>query len=100
MKRRDPKHDPEATLPDFVYRLRRMGYPGNVRVEFPIYTPMDVKWCAKILGDLAPELIAISQDTKMEPLIRVLRTRAALVRADVELKQRTNHRQVQKMRAV
>lgn len=100
MKKRDPLHDPKAALPDFVYRLRRMGYPGNVRVEFPLFMASDVAWAAKIVGDVAPTLIAISQDTTVMPLIRVLRARAALAQMDTELKLRTTHRQVKQMRGV
>lgn len=100
MRRRDPHTDPAAALPDFVYRLRRMGYPGNVRVEFPIFMASDVAWCAKILSDTAPYLIHISQDTSVTALIRVLRARAALVQMDRELKLRTTHRQVKQMRGV
>jgi hypothetical protein len=98
--KRDPMFDPESTVEDFVYRLRRMGYPGNVRVEFPIFTPGDVAWCATILDDLNREILAVRQSTKLPPLVRVLRARAALVKADRELKLRTTHKQVQKMKHV
>ena len=53
---RDPATDPRATVPDFVYRLRRLGYPGTVRCEVPLYIPLDVRWCAKLVNDLSNEL--------------------------------------------
>jgi hypothetical protein len=94
MKKRDPAMDAEAGLQDFVYRLRRMGYPGNVRVEFPIYTVEDVRWTAKIIHDAANLLVEVTKDKAMNPLQRVLAARGIAVEIDRQLKVRTTHRSV------
>lgn len=94
MKKRDPAVDAEAGLSDFVYRLRNMGYPGNVRVEFPIYTVEDVRWVAKVIHDAATLLIEVTQDKTMNPLQRVLAARGIAVQVDQLLKRRTTHRKV------
>jgi hypothetical protein len=90
--------DPDATLPDFVMRLRRMGYAGNVRVEFPIYMVSDVMWTTKIMTAALDRLTAICRDTTTVPLVRVLRTRAALVEMDLTLKRRTTYQRVRKIK--
>ena len=92
--KKDPATDIDAQLPDFVYRLRRMGYPGNVRVEFPIYTVEDVKWTAKVIEDAARLLVEVTVDKTMNPLQRVLAARGIAVQVDALLKRRTNHRKV------
>lgn len=94
MRRRDPAVDVDAKVQDFVYRLRRMGYPGNVRVEFPIYTVEDVRWISKVVSDAATLLIEVSQDKTMNPLQRVLAARGIAVQVDQMLKRRTNHKKV------
>lgn len=91
---KDPATNPQASVQDFVYRLRRMGYPGNVRVEFPIYTVEDVRWTAKVVSDAAHLLIEAAQNTTMNPLQRVLAARGIAVHMDSLLKRRTNHRKV------
>jgi len=88
--RRDPATDPAATVADFVYRLRRMGYPGNVRVEFPIYTVEDVKWCARLMERATRELLACAGDSARPPLGRVLEARALVVALDREMRRRMN----------
>ena len=93
---KDPSFDPDATVGDFVYRLRRMGYPGNVRVEFPIYTVEDVKWTAKLMEDASRALIHCVSDPSLNPLQRVLQARAVMVYADHQLKTRTSHRRVKR----
>lgn len=94
MPKKDPAQNAEAGLSDFVYRLRRMGYPGNVRVEFPIYTVEDVRWTAKVIHDAATLLIEVTQDKTMNPLQRVLAARGIAVEVDRLLKVRTTHRKV------
>lgn len=93
---RDPTVDPQSQVQDFVYRLRRMGYPGNVRVEFPIYNVEDVRWTAKVISDAANLLIEVVQDKTMNPLQRVLAARGIAVHVDALMKRRTNHRKVAK----
>lgn len=93
---RDPERDPDAALADFVYRLRRMGYPGNVRVEFPVYTVEDVRWVCKIVSDASLALINLTKDMTMNPLHRVLSARSIIVAMDKELKRRTTHNRVRK----
>jgi len=94
MKKRDPAHDADAGLSDFVYRLRNMGYPGNVRVEFPIYTVEDVRWASKIVQDAATLLLEVTQSKTMNPLQRVLEARGIAVHMDQQFKLRTTHRKV------
>ena len=88
--RRDPATDPGATVADFVYRLRRMGYPGNVRVEFPIYTVEDVRWCARLMEKATRDLLACAGDSARQPLGRVLEARALVVALDREMRRRMN----------
>lgn len=95
-KRRDAKNDPSATLPDFVYRLRRMGYPGNVRMEFPIYTGEDVKWTATIITDLSTELVKVISNKQVPHLTQVLEARSLVISADRQLKLRSSHQTVKK----
>ncbi|MFO0268913.1 MAG: hypothetical protein ACK53W_00030 [Gemmatimonadota bacterium] len=95
-RRRDAKDDPQATLPDFVYRLRRMGYPGNVRMEFPIYTGEDVRWTATIMSALSTELVRIVANRQVPHLTQVLAARGLIIRADNELKLRSSHHVVKK----
>ena len=101
-KLRDPATDPQAEIPDFVYRLRRMGYPGNVRVEFPIYTVEDAKWCAKLMEGAAQSLIALARKIgpgqSSAPLAAVLEARAILVWLNHELQRRTSAREVKEVR--
>jgi hypothetical protein len=94
--RRDAKNDPDATLPDFVYRLRRMGYPGNVRMEFPIYTGEDVRWTATIIHRLSDELVRIVANRNVPHLTQVLAARGLVIQADSELKLRSSHQIVKK----
>lgn len=103
-KKRDPATDADASLREFVMRLRHMGYPGNVRLECPIFTPSDVRWCATLFDNAARELVdlvralgPIGKRPKM-PLEPVLRARAILQRLDSELKQCTTHNEVKQLR--
>lgn len=95
-KRRDAKTDPDATLQDFVYRLRRMGYPGNVRMEFPIYTGEDVKWAATIITELSTELVKVITNKQAPHLTQVLEARSLVIGADRQLKLRSSHQIVKK----
>jgi hypothetical protein len=103
-KKRDPATDPDATVRDFVTRLRNIGYPGNVRVEFPIYTIEDVRWCAKLVDDANRELLALVRALgaagrhPKTPLEFVLRARAIAQRLDQQMKHHTTHAEVQQMR--
>lgn len=96
-KKRDPATDPDATIRDFVYRLRRMGYLGNIRAEFPIYTPEDVRWLATLLSNAQAELLALVRTMPPcggrvhEPLRYVLEARSVISTLDRELKRRTSH---------
>ena len=97
-KRRDPAVDPKATVKDFVYRLRRMGWPGNVRVEFPLWKPTDVRWCATLVGDAARDLLKIVREMGpgdcAKPLAAVLEARAIVVHLDRELQRHTSDAEV------
>ena len=98
LKRRDPAVDPKAGIKDFVYRLRRMGYPGNVRVEFPVYLPLDVRWVATLMDTAARALVEVVREMgpgdSAKPLAAVLEARAVLVRLDRELQRHTSAAEV------
>lgn len=91
-ERRDPMVDHKASLADHVYRLRRMGYPGNLRMEFPIYTGEDVRWTATIIGNLSQGLVELIRNRQAPHLTQVLEARSLIIRADNELKRRSSHR--------
>lgn len=93
-RRRDPKNDPDVKLPDLVYRLRRMGYPGNVRMEFPIYTGEDVRWTATIITNLSTELVKVISNKQVPHLTQVLEARSLVIGADRQLKLRSSHQKV------
>lgn len=96
-KKRDPAIDADATLRDFIFRLRRMGYPGNLRIEVPIYTPEDVRWLATLLGNAQAELLNIVRDMPPcggrvhEPLRVVLAARGVMADLDQGIKRHTSH---------
>lgn len=96
-KKRDPATDTEATIRDFVFRLRHMGYLGNIRAEFPIYTPDDVRWLATLMATAQAELLAIVRSMPPcggrvhEPLRHVLAARGVIAKLDQELKLNTSH---------
>lgn len=96
IKRRDPAVDPDAQLRDFVYRLRRMGYPGNLRMEFPIYTGEDVRWTATIIDKLSTGLVQLAANRAAPQLTQVLEARGLIISADRELKLRSSHNVVKK----
>jgi len=102
-KKRDPAIDPDATLRDFIFRLRRMGYPGNLRLELPIYTPEDVRWLATLLGNAQAELLKIVRAMPPcggrvhEPLRYVLAARSALANLDQAIKRHTSHKAARRL---
>lgn len=73
-----------------------MGYPGNVRVEFPVFTMEDVRWTGKIVSDASLAFIDLVKNQTMNPLQRVLAARSIIVAMDAELKRRTSHDRVKK----
>ena len=95
LKKRNPMVDEDAGLSDVVFRLRKMGHAGSVRVDFPVYTTEDAKWAAKLMSDCAMQIVQFTQATDIVPMVRVLRARGALAQLATEVKLRTSHRAAQ-----
>lgn len=103
-KKRDPAVDVDASFADLAKRLMHMGYPGNVRVEFPLYTVEDVKWVATLVDAAARALVQLhkeigANDRREGPLKFLCAARSIVVDMDKKMKQRcTSAEAVRKVR--
>lgn len=91
-RKRDPRTDPKATLEDFVRRINRIGFPNAHRLEFPIWTVEDIKWCAVMTEQLLHMLKSYAYGRKdLDPLSRVLQARLSVVSVAHSMRHRTNN---------
>lgn len=68
--------------------FNRVGRGLNCRIDVPILVIDDVKWAAKIFGELSKELTQIAWEDKRTDIWRVLEARYAMEAAKRQLHQR------------
>lgn len=100
-----PPNDPWHALSDhkepnreqLAKYLNRVGRGINCRIDVPVLVLEDVKWAAKVFGDLSRELTKISfEDTRPE-IWRILGARYAMESAKRELHLRNERKTAQKV---
>jgi hypothetical protein len=77
--------------------FNRVGRGLNCRIDVPVLTIEDVKWSAKVFGDLARELTDIAFNDKRTDIWRVLEARYAMEAAKRELHYRNNRKETKKI---
>lgn len=70
--------------------FNRVGRGLNCRMDVPILVMDDVKWAAKIFGDLSRQLTSIAWEDDRTDIWRVLEARYAMEAAKRELHQRND----------
>lgn len=70
--------------------FNRVGRGLNCRMDVPILVMDDVKWAAKIFGDLSKQLTNIAWEDDRTDIWRVLEARYAMEAAKRELHQRND----------
>lgn len=68
--------------------FNRVGRGLNCRIDVPILVIDDVKWAAKIFGELSKELTQIAWEDKRTDIWRVLEARYSMEAAKRQLHQR------------
>lgn len=72
--------------------LNRLGRGLNCRIDVPVLTIDDVKWAAKIFGELSKELTDIAFTDKRTDIWRILEARYAMEGAKRELHYRNERK--------
>lgn len=97
-RRKDPRTDPTATLEDFVRRINRIGFPNAQRIDVPLWTINDIRWCAVEVEKFYGALKEYGWGRNdLDPVERVLSSRWAAIRLAHALRHRTSNMQARQI---
>lgn len=77
--------------------MNRLGRGLNCRLDVPVLVVNDVKWAAKIFGDLSKRLTEIAFDDSRSDIWRILDARYAMEDAKRELHYRNERKESVKL---
>jgi len=93
-------HDGESDLnrQQLAKYLNRVGRGINCRMDIPVLVIDDIKWAAKVFGDLSKELTQIAFEDPRTDIWRILAARYAMEAAKRELQTRNERKLATKAR--
>ena len=77
--------------------MNQLGRGLNCRIDVPVLVIDDIKWAAKIFGELSKELTKLAFDDKRSDIWRVLEARYSMEAAKRELHYRNERKETVKI---